>query len=115
MNKINNYEDLLNERKRIQSQIADQKLVLIEEFTSIKSKLMPFLNLLPVLNIFRKQETRQPLISTVSSLGIDLVGQTFLSKSSWITRFIVPLIVKGISSTILRKKKIENSAIDNGH
>ena len=115
MNRINNIEDLLSERKRIEAQIAEQKLVLKEEFTAIRSKLMPFLNLLPVLNIFRKKETRQPLLSSVSSLGIDLVGQTFLSKASWVTRFIVPLIAKGISSTILRKKKIENSVSDNGY
>jgi len=115
MNRINNIEDLLTERKRIEAQIADQKLVLKEEFTDLKFKLMPFLNLLPVLNIFRNKETKQPLLSSVSSLGIDLVGQSLLSKAGWITRFIIPLIAKGISSRIIKKSKSENSGSHNGY
>jgi hypothetical protein len=110
MNRINNLEELLMERRRIEVQIAEQKQGLIEELIDVKQKLEPFLNLLPVLNIFRKKEPNRSLLSTISSLGIDLVGQTYLAKSSWITKFLAPLIAKGISSSLLSKNKSQSPA-----
>jgi hypothetical protein len=111
MSRINNYDDLLTERKRLEGEIQEQKKALKLELGNLKEKLAPFLNLLPVLNIFRKKDPGAPLISTISSLGIDLVGHTLLSKANWLTKFIVPLIAKGISSRVIHKNKIPNSTI----
>ena len=105
MSKINNYDELITERRRLEIQIAEQKLVLKEEFSGLKNQLEPFLNLLPVLNIFRKKEPSRSLLSTISSLGIDLLGQKFLTKTSWIMRLILPLIAKGVTSRVMSHEK----------
>jgi len=105
MSRINNYEELLAERRRLEQQVVQQKIILKEEFTGLKGKLEPLMNLLPVLNIFKTKETRNPLLNIISSVGIDLVGQKFLSKAGWITRFIVPLIAKGLTSRAIGKEK----------
>lgn len=111
MNRINSYDELLAERRRLENQISEQKLVMKEDFRSLKFKLEPFLNLLPVLNIFRNKKTSHPLLSTISSLGIDLLGQTLLSKTSWITKFIVPLIAKGVTSRAISQNKVSGEQI----
>jgi len=105
MSRINNYEELLAERRRLEQQVVEQKILLKEEFTGLKGKLEPLMNLLPILNIFKTRENRSPLLNIISSVGIDLVGQRFLSKAGWITRFIVPLIAKGFTSRAIGKEK----------
>ena len=105
MNKINNYDELLAERRRLEQQIVQQKMVLKQEFTGLKGKLEPFLNLLPVLNVFRQKEASRPLLNIISSLGIDLVSQKLLSKAGWVAKFILPLIAKGVTSRVISEDK----------
>ena len=109
MNRISNYDELLAERRRIESNIAEQKLIINKGITDIKNKLEPFLNLLPILNVFKKKEpATTSLLQVATSLGIDLiVGQRLLSKASWMTRLVVPMVLKLFSSRIIgRNHKI---------
>lgn len=108
MTRINNYEELLAERKRVEANIVEQRLTLKAGLQDAKEKLQPFLYLLPILNIFKKKDTTPSLISAATSVGIDLfVGQKLLSKASWFTRLIVPLILKGVSSLVMKSKKVK--------
>lgn len=108
MNRINNYEELLAERKRIENNIIDQRLILKAGLQDAKEKLEPFMYLLPVLNIFKKKENNHSLMSTATSVGIDLfVGQKLLSKAGWVTRLFVPMILKGVSSLMMKNKKVK--------
>lgn len=61
--------------------------------------------LLPVLNIFKKREPNHTLLNAATSVGIDLfVGQK-LAKAGWFTRLLVPMVLKGVSSLIMKIKK----------
>lgn len=108
MTRINNYEELLAERKRVEVNILEQRLTLKAELQDAKEKLQPFLYLLPILNIFKKKDNTPSLISAATSVGIDLfVGQKLLSKASWFTRLIVPMMLKGVSSLVMKNKKVK--------
>ena len=109
MSKINNYDELLAERKRLENQISEQRLAMKQDFSDLKSKLEPFLNLVPVMNIFRTKKTSHPLLNTISSLGIDLLGQRLLSKTSWITRVIIPLIAKVVTTRVISQDSVSNN------
>ncbi len=110
MTKINNYEELLAERKRVEANIVEQRLTLKAGLQDIKEKLQPFMYLLPILNIFKKNDTNHSLMSAATSVGIDLfVGQKLLSKAGWFTRLFVPMILKGVSSIMMRNKKKSSS------
>ena len=98
MSRINNYEELIADQKRIENKISEQRLAINEGINDLKEKLQPFLYLLPILNIFKRPQGNSSLLKTATSLGIDLVGQTFLSKANWITKLIVPLFFKGFSN-----------------
>jgi hypothetical protein len=108
MTRINNYEELLAERKRVEANIVEQRLTLKAVLQDAKEKLQPFLYLLPILNIFKKKDTTPSLMSAAAAVGIDLfVGQKLLSKAGWFTRLIVPMMLKGVSSLVMKNKKVK--------
>ncbi len=99
MNKINTYEDLVLERQKAEARIATQKLIILENIEEVKEQLKPFLYLLPVLNIFKREEKGSSLLKGVASVGIDLlVGQNLMAKSNWFARLVVPMLLKAFSS-----------------
>jgi hypothetical protein len=105
MTRINNYEELIAERRRVESDIVEQRLILKAGLQEAKEKLEPFMYLLPILNIFKKKEPNHSVLNAATSVGIDLfVGQKLLSKAGWFTRLLVPMVLKGVSSLVMKTK-----------
>lgn len=103
MSRINNYEELVAARKEAEGRIAIQKEIIRAGVDEVREKLEPFLYLLPLLNIFKKRDGRNPVLKGVASVGIDLLfGQNLLAKSNWFMRLIVPMFLKGVSSRLLK-------------
>ncbi len=124
MRKINNYDDLVAERKMVEGRIVEQKAAINDGIDKLKQKFEPFLYLLPVLSIFgKKTGNDNSILKTVSSIGIDLLGQRVLSKSNWFTRLLVPLFLKAVSSRVMGSGKrieagqdqTESTSVQNGH
>ncbi len=106
MSRINNYQELVAERIRLQEQLQRQKAVLKTEMNKIKTRLEPFTDFVSFLGIFKqKEEGSSSLLKTGMSVGIDLLGSKLMTGTNWITRFVVPFIVKGIASRLLIKKE----------
>lgn len=107
MSRINTYEDLVLERKNAEARIVLQKQIIRENMEEVQERLKPFLYLLPMLNIFKREEKGSSLLKGAASLGIDLlVGQTLLAKSNWLARLVVPMLLKVFSSkaiSVIRK------------
>jgi hypothetical protein len=94
MNKINNYDDLLFEKVRLETKILEEKESIRESLTELKEKLSPLLLILPVLSFFKKGKTGG-FLKTGVSLGMGwLVGRKLLSKSRWLTNLFVPKALK---------------------
>jgi len=111
MTRLNNYEELIAERKRVESNIVEQRLILKAGLQEAKEKLEPFMYLLPILNIFKKKEPNHSVLNAATSVGIDLfVGQK-LAKAGWVTRLLVPMVLKGISSLVMKTKRVKVPAI----
>ena len=51
MNRISNYDELVIERKKLESKIVQQRETLKNGLNDLEEKIGPFLNLLPILNI----------------------------------------------------------------
>ncbi|GCC49865.1 hypothetical protein SanaruYs_00790 [Chryseotalea sanaruensis] len=114
MSRINNYEELLATRKLLEAKIESEKAILKGGLIEVREKLEPFMHLLPVLNIFKKNEKRNSLLKGAASLGIDVVFGQALLKTSWITRLLLPMLLKGVSSKLIGgKRKVKFS--ENGH
>ena len=105
MNRISNYDELVAARIMTKTIIADRKRIIHERLEDLKEKISP---LLAILNIFKKKEssngTSNSMLKAGASLAIDLfVGQKLLSKASWITRLLVPTLLKTVSSKVIEK------------
>ncbi|MFN7493924.1 MAG: hypothetical protein ACK5RG_13480 [Cyclobacteriaceae bacterium] len=99
MTKISTYHELVAERKMIEATIVAQKAIISNEMSELKTKLEPFLYLLPVLNIFKSKAAGTSMLSFVASKGIDLmVGKNGLMKSNWLVRLIAPLLLNQLAA-----------------
>jgi len=103
MTRINNYEELMAERRRTELVIADRKEELHERLEDVKEKVAPLFMLLSVFNIFKKKEPDNTVLKLGSYLTIDLLGQRLLRNSNLFTRLLVPALLKGVSSHFLKK------------
>lgn len=107
MSKINNYQELVAERMRLEGELQLQKAVLKTEMNVVKRQLEPFADFVSFLGVFKKRENGiSPLIKTGVSLGIDLLSGKILSQSNWLTRGILPTIIKSFADRFLQKKSV---------
>jgi hypothetical protein len=107
MNKrIQSYNDLLEEKQRLQSLLKWQKEELREDFREIKEDLKPVRSALSFAGkLVTRDNNNWVLNAGVNSL-IDLVlKKVVLSRTGWFTKFIVPFLMKNYSSHVIADKK----------
>ena len=95
MSRINNYEELVAERKMLELKIIEQKEILNNGLLDLKEKLEPLLNLRSAFGIFDKKTTSNSLLSAIVSTGIDLIaGQGMSPKLNWLARLALSFVTK---------------------
>jgi uncharacterized membrane protein len=98
---IRSYDDLLAEQERLRSQLKVQKEQIREDVIEIKEEFKPLMSLVRVLGKFTSRETRnEALVTTGSSLAIDLIVKKFLSGNI-LTRLFLPSMLKNVSSHVI--------------
>jgi hypothetical protein len=109
MSRISNYEELVAERRRVEFIIAEKKQIIHDRIEDIKDKVAPLVSVLAALKILK---TNQPttnnnsLLKVGSSVAIDLlVGQRLLKNASWLTKLVVPPLLKAVSSRLIGRVK----------
>jgi hypothetical protein len=97
--RINNYDDLIRERKTLEVDLARYRSEIDTEVQLIRQKVDKVTN---VFNFFnRPQDSTQnnKLLEAGTNLGIELfVRQRLLAKSGWFTKLTLPFLLKKISS-----------------
>jgi hypothetical protein len=92
MTRIKNYNELIAERKRLEGEIKRSKEAIAEGLHGLKKKFEPFLYLLPALAIFK---TKTSVLKVLATLAMNaIVNKSILSRSTWLTRFIIPVLRK---------------------
>lgn len=104
MNKINNYEDLVLERKRLESDLAHYKSIIASEFEEIKHKVEPITDVVSFFTPAKNPPANNRLLQAGANLGIELlVRQKLLSKAGWLTKLVLPFILKKVSSRAIER------------
>jgi len=104
MNKINNYEDLILERKRLESDLAGYKTIITRELDEIKHKVEPITDVVSFFSPSKNPPKNNRLLHAGANLGIELlVRQKLLSKAGWLTKLVLPFILKKVSSRAIDK------------
>jgi hypothetical protein len=105
MNKINNYDDLLLERKRLESELVHCRSIITRELDEIKQKVEPITDVVSFFSPSKSPATNNNrLLQAGANLGIELlVRQKLLSKAGWLTKIVLPFILKKVSSRAIEK------------
>lgn len=102
---IQNYAALMAEKERLQNLLKAQKQGIANEIKSIKIELHPATLALKGIGLFTRQNKTLGLINGPLNKGVDfLLKKVILKKSGWITRLVVPFLVKNLVSNLAAKK-----------
>ena len=107
MKKIRNLKELHAEKLRLQLELVAAEEILKEDLEWIKDEIKPGKIVAKFFNNILGNNTNGLFNSGVRGTIDVLLKNILLSKSGWITRFIVPLIIKNLSSSYLAEKKPE--------
>ena len=107
MSNIRTYNDLLEEKKRLEAVLVIQKGILRQDLLELREEFRPALHLLSIVGKMTNQNWNNPLIA----MGVNLAGSLFLknrvlSGSSQITRIIVPFLAQKVSTWLHSKNGI---------
>lgn len=102
---IRTYEDLLIEEKRLEAQAESYRILIGQDVSAIKEGLNPVKRVVhTVKNIFT-MENNGPLINFGLNFGLDvIVRKVLLAKAGWVSRFLVPFVVKNYASHIIAEE-----------
>jgi hypothetical protein len=107
MNKsIRTYDDLLQEKQRLESLLATQKEVLVEDINGLKVQFAPAINSLSFLSQLVTRDKLNVFVDGGINGIIDILfRKLILARSGWITKIVVPFFVKNLSSHVVAKNK----------
>jgi len=103
MNKINNYEELVLERKKLEADLAHYKFVITRELDEIKQKVEPITDVVSFFSSSKNSTGNNNLVKAGANLGIELFVRQKLAKAGWLTKLVLPFILKKISSKAIEK------------
>ncbi|HYC29966.1 MAG TPA: hypothetical protein VEB42_14135 [Chitinophagaceae bacterium] len=102
---ITTYEDLLQEKQRLQQKLVLQKADLKHNWSVFTHKLSPIEKVVGVVKNLTTPDTRNPLVNTGLNLGIDLLLRGFyMARIGWLPKIVVPFVLKNLSSNLVNKK-----------
>jgi hypothetical protein len=99
---ISSYEDLCNERERLTELLKSQRAQIHRDVEEIKNEFRPMISLSEnVSKLLSREDGKDPLIAAGTNIGIDILAGKLFQNSNFILRFILPSILKNISSHLL--------------
>ena len=106
MTRISNYEELRLEKNRLQQQLILQKAQIRDELNTIKERLEPLFYVASLLGIFQSKTSKGSILKMGAKAGVEILAhQTLVSKAGWLTKLVVPFMLKGVTSGLIDKIK----------
>jgi hypothetical protein len=104
--KIRTYEDLLQEEERLKAQLSLYKGLIKEDIAGIKSGLNPFKQIAANVRGLFTRGDNGPLLNFGLNFGIDvMVRKLLLARAGWITKIVVPYIIKNYASNLVSENQ----------
>jgi hypothetical protein len=106
MTKIDTYTHLQNEKQRLKLLIETHKTVIKEDAAMLRETIKPATDALSVIGKFTNRDRTNPLLNLGVDFGVDLiVRKLLLGRAGWVSKIIVPFIIKNFSSNIFAENK----------
>lgn len=105
MNKIQTYDDLIEEKKRLEQLLIVQKEQISANWIEMKKEFQPVNNIISFFSKLTTRDKTNPLVN----MGIDVAGdlvlrKIILAKTGWATRLVIPFLLKNYSSNVFAEK-----------
>lgn len=107
--KLQSYDELLEERARLEELLKTQKALVQSNFTVLKDTLKPIgnatSNVFSVISKVGAKEKSSPLVNLGLDFGTEvLLKRMLLARSGWFMRVVVPFVVRNYSSHLFADK-----------
>lgn len=93
MSRINNYAELMAERKNLEATLRVQKATLKTQLNTLKERFEPLAKVISFLGGFN-QKPGTSLLKIGTNMGIALLVRNKLAKTGWLAKLILPFILK---------------------
>lgn len=104
MNKINNYEDLILQRKKLEADLIQYRGIINHEVAALKHKFEPVSNIISFFTPSKNNNPNNKILEVGTNLGIELlVRQKLLAKAGWFTKLVLPYVLKKVSTRAIEK------------
>lgn len=99
--KITSYQEMLEEEERLTQLLKFQQQQIQSDVRGIKEELRPITNIAGTAKKFFVRKSGDAIITVGIKLLVDcLVKNLILAKSGWITRTIIPFLLKNYASHV---------------
>lgn len=103
---IQTYDDLLKRRRQLETLLQAQEDLITIDIEEIKTSLAPVHNAtVNLINFFTRNQAAGLLGLGVNQLIDVFVRKILLSRSNWITKLIIPFLIKNFSSHFVAEHK----------
>lgn len=102
---INTYEELEREKQELEVLLQFHKGQIRQDIRDIKEEFQPARHAVSVIGKLFTKDKSSPLLTGGAGMLIDLGLRALLGRAGWITKLIVPFLVKNYSSHVLSDKK----------
>ena len=101
-NKISTYEDLVQEEQRLTALLGSYKELIKDDIAGVKEGLNPVKQVAKtVRNLFTRGDNG-PLLNFGMNFGLDVfLKRVLLGRASWITKVVVPYVIKNYASHLI--------------
>lgn len=102
--KIQTYDDLQEEKKRLENLLALHKNEINGNWDEVKLSLAPLNNTFSFIGKITKRDKSNPLLNIGIGFAGDLLIKRFLlAKAGFVARLVLPFVVKNYSSHVLNQ------------
>ena len=106
--KINSYEDLEKERERLMQKLRSHEELIKVDMAGVREGLKPFGKAMETVNKMATRDNTAPIFNFGMEMGIDLfVRKLLLARAGWLTKIVIPFLVKNYSSHFIGEEKRE--------
>lgn len=104
--RIQSYQDLLDEKKRLETLLRQQKEAFHQDIREIKEDIRPVMSTLSFAGKLVTREKGNILLNAGANTVINLlVRKLLLARAGWFTKWVVPFLLKNYSSHIIADNK----------
>lgn len=104
--KIRSYDDLEREEQLLEELLQAQKQLVQLDIQQLKGQLKPASMALQFVSKLTTMDKSNPLLNQGANTAIDfLFKKIVLARAGWITRLLVPLVIKNYSSHFIADHK----------